>query len=242
MKNQTNMNIIENITKEEKKIWSSKIEGMKSPISEKEFPPLSRPQTRKEMEDIRKKMHTPPPRPVTPPTYKRLRAFDVLSDKKKISNKMASTRMCNSIMNNKECPHGDNCRFAHSEDELVIRECLFGNQCRFVSISKIGIYCNKSKTSKKCMFQHPSESASNYSMRVGLPLQKNKEDEKQVFQTMEPQKVWIPKALKPENQERNPFVMYSDTEIIINVSRDSVIEEVQRILDSGVKRNVKIIL
>jgi len=75
------------------------------------------------------------------------------------------TRMCNSLDKNEVCRHGENCRFAHSLDELVIRDCHFKDRCYFVKIKKgklVNDGCNC------CRNKHPQESKDDFIERMGL--------------------------------------------------------------------------
>lgn len=75
------------------------------------------------------------------------------------------TRMCNSLDKNEVCRHGEKCRFAHSLDELVIRDCHFKDRCYFVKIKKdklVNDGCNC------CRNKHPQESKDDFIERMGL--------------------------------------------------------------------------
>jgi hypothetical protein len=95
----------------------------------------------------------------------RTRAFDTLSNKSDFEKSLTKTRMCNSIEQRKACPHGENCRFAHTADELVINDCLFGDSCRFV-YRREGKWVNK--TGKRCGHKHPGENKAEYIFRSGI--------------------------------------------------------------------------
>jgi hypothetical protein len=75
------------------------------------------------------------------------------------------TRMCNSLDTNEVCRHGEKCRFAHSLEELVIRDCHFKDKCRFVKI-KSGKLVNEG--SNTCRNKHPQESQDDFIKRTGL--------------------------------------------------------------------------
>jgi hypothetical protein len=77
-------------------------------------------------------------------------AFEILSDKNKLKNKLSKTKMCNK----KKCTTY-NCSYAHSESELRVRKCLFGNDCIYQhSINKI------------CKNIHPDETIRSYRERI----------------------------------------------------------------------------
>ena len=75
------------------------------------------------------------------------------------------TRMCNSLDMNQVCRHGEECRFAHSLEELVIRDCHFKDRCRFVKI-KSGKLVNDGTNT--CRNKHPQESQEDFIKRTGL--------------------------------------------------------------------------
>lgn len=88
--------------------------------------------------------------------------FDILKNKIKIDKRLLKTKMC-SLGNN--CTRGSNCRFAHSEDELSISECVFGDECRFIYKDGNKII-NISKT-KICNHKHPGEDKDSFYKRIG---------------------------------------------------------------------------
>jgi hypothetical protein len=56
------------------------------------------------------------------------------------------------------------CKYAHSEEELIIGPCQFAAKCRFVKFSdKDGKYCNHN--GGKCLFLHPRETKSMFMVR-----------------------------------------------------------------------------
>ena len=89
----------------------------------------------------------------------RTNGFIILKDKTKIEKKLFKTKLC-SYAN--ECKRGEKCRFAHSKDELVITNCVFGNSCKFIK-KEDDKFRNISKT-KICPYKHPGEN--NYHERI----------------------------------------------------------------------------
>jgi len=75
------------------------------------------------------------------------------------------TRMCNSLDTDKPCFHGDQCKFAHSLEELVTRDCNYRDKCRFVKF-KSGKLVNEG--SNVCRNKHPDENQDNFIKRTGL--------------------------------------------------------------------------
>jgi len=70
------------------------------------------------------------------------------------------TAMCKDIMG---CKYGKKCRFAHSVEELRVRDCRFGNRCRKICnratdpCNRIVIVANHPKCQRICQFKHPGE-------------------------------------------------------------------------------------
>ena len=75
------------------------------------------------------------------------------------------SKLCGSITQNKHCPHGDKCTFAHSRNELNIFDCPFDN-CKFVKFYN-NIYQNTHKY-YKCEKKHKNETDINYFLRTGI--------------------------------------------------------------------------
>ncbi len=111
--------------------------------------PIKTPTSRKQHEIVRAEMRT--------------NAFNTLSDKELLGNKLRKTRLCGSVLNNTPCRHGDSCRFAHTEAELLVSECLFGDQCRFVTL-KDGVLVNHGL--RICKHKHPQESVRSFEERI----------------------------------------------------------------------------
>mgnify|MGYP002883252700 CR=1 FL=1 len=83
-----------------------------------------------------------------------------------LQQRLVKTRFCMSIQNGIPCPHGKNCRFAHTVDELQLPTCLFGHKCNFVKDMGGGLFTNCGK--KICKFIHSGESKDSYYKRVGI--------------------------------------------------------------------------
>ena len=98
------------------------------------------------------------------------------------------SRMCTSLLQNTGCKHGENCRFAHSVEELTPASCLFGKDCKFVN-SKV----------RNCYFCHPFESKFEYCKRVGIKVETPKvETPKVETPKVETPKVETPKVESPK--------------------------------------------
>lgn len=95
------------------------------------------------------------------PQNERTKGFDILKDKKKIERNLQKTKLCTYGDN---CNRGEKCRFAHSKEELIVSNCVFGNSCRFVKREQNG-FTNISKT-KICLHKHPDENMDNFYKRI----------------------------------------------------------------------------
>ena len=93
-------------------------------------------------------------------------AFTVLTDKKKIREKLGLTKMCNSVGSGNPCRHRD-CCFAHDIKELKIGECFFGDACHHVYLRN-GKYENV--RNKNCMNMHPTETEYDFNLRTQIKL------------------------------------------------------------------------
>ncbi len=96
---------------------------------------------------------------------RRQRALHTLGDKEKLKERLEKTQMCRSVTSNVACPHGENCRFAHSEDELNVPICLFDHDCRYVEFCENGEI--KNRGSRPCRQQHTGEDKAQYMRRIG---------------------------------------------------------------------------
>ena len=99
-------------------------------------------------------------------------AYNALSNKTELGAHLAKTRMCNSVEKKETCRHGKNCRFAHSLEELVTRNCFFKSDCRFVRFEN-GKLVNNGRDI--CRNKHPHESQDEFIERVGLAHYKTRE-------------------------------------------------------------------
>jgi 8-oxo-dGTP pyrophosphatase MutT (NUDIX family) len=115
------------------------------------------------------KIQSPKPVEVESVESKRLKAFSELADPKALGVVLRCTRLCRSIKTKTRCPHGKRCRFAHSIDQLVKRNCRFGLSCRFAMQTGVeGMYRNDGR--KVCECYHPQETEQSFALRTGLCL------------------------------------------------------------------------
>ena len=90
------------------------------------------------------------------------------------------TMLCKSVVSNEdgsflapdlhvECPHGDNCNFAHSLETLRTLECNFGERCRNVYRKSADCWLN-CDGAKSCIGYHPGENYLSHYRRQAKPL------------------------------------------------------------------------
>jgi hypothetical protein len=103
-------------------------------------------------------------------TDQRTSVYDILADKEKLASTLIKSKMCSSVDKNEECQHGEDCRFAHSLDELKISNCLFEQRCRFVRMSNGNLVNNGEKV---CSHKHPHETKEAFMSRTGLDRYKS---------------------------------------------------------------------
>ena len=108
---------------------------------------------------------------ITEHKSKRSEAFEKLSNKESLIKNLYKTSLCKSIFNDIKCPHGQNCRFAHSINELRTSHCLFGSDCRFIKNCSDNSYTNVT-ANKKCTHIHPNETRINFLTRIGVDITK----------------------------------------------------------------------
>jgi hypothetical protein len=158
----------------------------------------------------------------------RVKAKQILADKKQINKVLTKTKLCDSVQTGKTCRHGKNCRFAHSVDELVVSPCVFGADCKFVTCNN-GIYGNSGN--KKCAHQHPEEKLEDYYVRTGLKQRAppTEEEMQQAFEEfLEEEK----KPVKKPVVKKQKFVEFKKFENVQNKPKKAALKEKSRKLVS----------
>jgi hypothetical protein len=105
----------------------------------------------------------------------KIAGWEITFDRKKEIAKREKVKfLCDSILKNRPCRHGDKCNFSH-----VVLQCPFGIKCMNVGVEE-GKYINKIGERKKmCTFIHCEEKVSDFNIRVGIEVNK-KEEKKEV--------------------------------------------------------------
>ena len=86
-----------------------------------------------------------------------------------MNNTLYKTKMCRSVSSTDPCKYGSKCQFAHSKKELVIQQCRFGNNCRFVCFNHLTSEIDNAHNSNICKFIHENETKSQYFNRCNPP-------------------------------------------------------------------------
>jgi hypothetical protein len=99
----------------------------------------------------------------------RCNGFEDLGSKEKLADVLKFTTLCKSVTQKKKCYH-KNCRFAHSVEQLVEKQCRFGMGCKFVTQMENGQYQNQKfgRTGKTCSCVHIGEHKRGFCRRMGL--------------------------------------------------------------------------
>lgn len=85
------------------------------------------------------------------------------------TGEMLKTKMCKSVEEGRRCANGESCRFAHTIEQLTIKDCIFRDKCTFVCHQEMEdalIYTNNNTKQKICQFLHPREALENYLSRT----------------------------------------------------------------------------
>ena len=142
----------------------------------------------------------------------------------KSQNKTNLTQMCNSVFTGEECQYKENCRFAHSKSELVVFDCPFGSNCKYVNKSN-GVYT--SIQGKFCKNKHPGETKDNFCSRT---FKRDMFSEKKSKTLM----VCQDKPALPLDSKTNSF-----EEVVIIVAEEMALQALEIMINSG-KMNITI--
>lgn len=129
------------------------------------------------------------------------------------AKQMEKTKMCytvivkGKVVPQDTCPkYGENCKYAHNLAELKIRECKFGDSCRFVKYLKSGGIVNV-KGEKVCEYMHKGELQKEYYNRTGINNNKTKQTKNTIVNTkpvQRPKTVFNPWANKQNVKKSEP--------------------------------------
>ena len=108
------------------------------------------------------------PAPPKKRDHVRSQALDTLANQQKLREAKKYTKLCDSVTSGKPCRHGNQCRFAHSIDQLTVSLCFFKENCRHVK--KVdGLFTNIDGK-PCCSHIHPGETKDHFLKRNGVQL------------------------------------------------------------------------
>lgn len=139
------------------------------------------------------------------------------------TNIRRKTRSCISMQLRHQCNEGDKCKYAHSTEELIIKQCRSGDSCPLIRIKAkpIGMW-KVVNLQKVCHFKHPAETLENYLIRIGWEL---KATELKIIYPDEEKKV--PEI---ENEEPLELTEQEKTKNLLKVSKEQKIKRCKAII------------
>jgi len=155
-----------------------------------------------------------------------------------VEHKNSRTRMCNSVSTGEVCKHGENCRFAHKWDELVVLDCHFGSDCKYVQKQTEGVYTVVK--GKYCNYKHPKETKESICVRLGMPPKVNSSE----IIDLNPK---LPRSIMKEHvkpvsfdtvKEITPNLQKTE-EIVIRVQKELAAQALEILVKAG-KNKIKV--
>lgn len=96
------------------------------------------------------------------------------------NNQNMKTKLCWSVNSLGPCPYGNRCTFAHNINEIVCKECNFGDWCNLIMFTEDG---SENCGDKVCKFKHPSETKEMYLKRLNINIHHSSESTHTRYQT-----------------------------------------------------------
>jgi hypothetical protein len=155
-----------------------------------------------------------------------------------VEHKNARTRMCNSVCTSEPCKHSENCRFAHTWDELIVLDCHFGSDCKYVQKQTEGVYTVVK--GKYCNYKHPKETKESICVRFGMPPKVNSSE----IIDLKPK---LPRSIMKEHvkpvsfdtvKEITPNLQKTE-EVVIRVQKELAVQALEILVKSG-KNKIKV--
>jgi hypothetical protein len=154
-----------------------------------------------------------------------------------VEHKNSRTRMCNSVSTGEVCKHGENCRFAHKWDELVVLDCHFGSDCKYVQKQTEGVYTVVK--GKYCNYKHPKETKESICVRLGMPPKVNSSE----IIDLNPK---LPRSIMKEHVKSVSFDTVKEItqeteeeEVVIRVQKELAVQALEILVKSG-KNKIKV--
>lgn len=148
------------------------------------------------------------------------------------------TKMCNSFFDEKECENKEECKYAHSTEQLKVSSCHFKGKCYLVVKNSDGEYIQAEGCKKLCYFLHEGENMENYETRVLKNMKKPQPREakpgdnmRKRFDKVNNTILRTPKSRSPLDKSENP--------IVLNVPVEDAVNMLEALLKSG-NKNVQL--
>ena len=164
------------------------------------------------------------------------------------------TKMCNSFFDKKECENKEECKYAHSTEQLKVYPCHFKGKCYLVVKNSDGNYIKAEGCQKLCYFLHDDEKLENYENRVinNMKKRETKVREPRETKVREPkskdsmrqrfdkvtENFWDSKENEGRNTSRSPKDKDKDG-IVLNVPVNMAMDMLDALLKSG-NKNVQL--
>ena len=145
------------------------------------------------------------------------------------------TKMCNSFFDKKECEN-EECKYAHSTEQLKVSPCHFKEKCYLVIKNLDGEYIQAEGCKKLCYFLHEGENMENYETRVVNNMKKPQPRDPQPRKKFDKVNENIISNLRVlKNRSTNDSTNDSENPVVLNVPVESAVDMLQALLKSGTK-------
>ena len=155
-----------------------------------------------------------------------------------IEHKHLRTRMCNSVGTGERCKHGENCRFAHKWDELVVLDCHSGSDCKYVQKQTEGVYTVVK--GKYCNYKHPKETKESICVRFGIPPKVNSSEI--IDLKPKPPRSIMKEYVKPVSFDKVKEITpnhQKTEEVVIRVQKELAVQALEILVKAG-KNKIKV--
>ena len=154
------------------------------------------------------------------------------------------TKMCNSFFDKKECENKDDCKYAHSAEQLKVFPCHFKAKCYLVVKNPEGNYVQAEGCKKLCYFQHEGETINNYEIRVINNMKKPVSREYKTKDNMRKRFDKVIENFWESSDEKSKSSNETDKEegedkIVLNVPVNMAMDTLDALLKSG-NKNVQL--
>ena len=154
-----------------------------------------------------------------------------------VRNNFVRNKMCKSVATNNPCEHGENCRFAHNYDELVLSDCIFGTECKHVKRQSEGVYLLLE--GKYCNHKHPGETKASICARFGIPICDAPKEEVPIDIKPKQLRSIVKESVKAIVSTPMPTEDDNDEEVVIRVQKELAVQALEFVVKAG-KNNIRV--